>query len=208
MRGEPLADLALDHRHPDGDLRERLDRAQDDRRRDAVGQVGDDLGRRRVERGEVELDGVGEVQGRVGVRAERVAQGRLERAVDLDDVHVARPGGEVLGEHAEAAADLEHDVRGVELGRPADDAEQVRVDEEVLAELALGRMPKLPQPPQAGLPGLLEPLGHHPNSRAALASTAASSRSYSMPRRSATKRAVCTTFAGWLRSLRTTWGVR
>ena len=44
----------------------------------------------RLERGEVELDRVGEVQRRVGVRVERVAQRGLERAVELDDVDVAR----------------------------------------------------------------------------------------------------------------------
>ncbi len=72
-----------------------LERAQDHGRRDAVGQVGDDLGRRRVERGEVELDRVAEVQRGVRVRVERVAQRRLQAAVDLDHVHVprrARPG--------------------------------------------------------------------------------------------------------------------
>ena len=62
---------------------------------------------------------VAEVQRRVRVRVERVAQRGLERAVDLDDVDVARALGEVLGEHAEAAADLEHDVVGAERPRRA-----------------------------------------------------------------------------------------
>ena len=45
--------------------------------------------------------------------------------------------GEEGREHAEARPDLEHDVLGAELGEPADHAEQVLVDEEVLAELLL-----------------------------------------------------------------------
>ena len=117
---------------------------------------------------------------------ERLAQRRLQRAVDLDDVDVARQRGEVLGQHAEAAADLEHDVLRAELRRPVDDAEDVRVDEEVLAEVALGPDVELGEPAQTRL-------GHHRSSAAAVASTAASSSSYAMPRRSATNRAVCTT---------------
>ena len=64
---------------------------------------------------------------------------RLERAVELDGVDVRDPLGEVVGEDAEARADLEHDVVGVELGEAADDAEDVLVDEEVLAESPLRR---------------------------------------------------------------------
>ena len=54
------------------------DRAQDDGRGDAVGQVRDDLRRRRVERGEVELHRVGEVERRVRMRrrARRAARAR------------------------------------------------------------------------------------------------------------------------------------
>ena len=61
---------------------------------------------------------------------------RLERAVELDGVDVRDAVGEVAGQDAEAGPDLEHDVAGVELGEPADHAEDVLVDEEVLAELA------------------------------------------------------------------------
>ena len=139
------------------------------------------------------------------MRVERVAQRRLEPAVELHDVDVLRALGEVLREHAEAAADLEHDVALVQLRRPPDDVEDVRVDEEVLAELAVGADLELAQSAQARL---RRELAHQPISRAALASTAASSASYEMPRQAATKRAVWTTYAGWLRSLRTACGVR
>ena len=47
--------------------------------------------------------------------------------------------GEVARQHAETRADLEHDVVRLELGEPADHAEDVLVDEEVLAERLLRR---------------------------------------------------------------------
>ena len=67
----------------------------------------------------------------------QVAEPARERAVDLDGVHAGDPVGEVAREHAEAGADLEHDVVGGELREAADHAEHVLVDEEVLAELLL-----------------------------------------------------------------------
>ena len=124
--------------------------------------------------GQVELHGVGEVERGIGVGVERVAQRGLEPAVDLHDVHVLRPVGEVLGQHPQPAADLEHDVVGAQLGRAPDDVEDVRVDEEVLAELAVGPDPELAHPAQARLRG---EVAHHPSSRTALASTAVSSSS-------------------------------
>ena len=108
------------------------------------------------------------------MRVERVAQGRLEPAVELDHVHVRGALGEVLRQHAEPAADLQHHVAGAELGGAADHVEDVRVDQEVLAQLAVGPDAELAQAAQARL---RRELGHQPSSRAALASTAASSSS-------------------------------
>ena len=82
--------------------RQLLDRLEQHGGRHAVGQVRHDLARRRVERGQVELHRVGQVQVDVAERPERVAQRRLERAVDLDDVQVADARRQVLGEHARA----------------------------------------------------------------------------------------------------------
>ena len=104
---------------------------------------------------DVELHRVGEVERGVGVRVERVAQRGLERAVELDHVDVAHARGEVLAEHAEAAADLEHDVVGLQLRGARDDLEDVRVDQEVLAEVALRAHPEGPHAPQARLDGQL-----------------------------------------------------
>ena len=139
------------------------------------------------------------------MRVGGVAQRRLEPAVDLDDVDVRRALGEVLRQHAEAAADLEHDVVGAQLRRPRDHAEQVRVDQEVLPQVAHGADAEGLQAAQARL---RRELAHQPNRRAAFASTACSSSAYSMPRRSAMKRAVWTTNAVWLRCLRSACGVR
>jgi hypothetical protein len=44
---------------------------------------------------------------------------------------------EELRQDAEAAADLQHDVARLELGGVADQAQDVVVDQEVLAELAI-----------------------------------------------------------------------
>ena len=85
------------------------------------------------------------------MRVERVAQRRLEPAIELDDVHVRRALGEVLAEHAEAAADLQHDVVGLEFGEPPDHVEDVRVDEKVLPELAVRPDAELTHAPDARL---------------------------------------------------------
>jgi hypothetical protein len=111
------------------------------------------------------------------VRGERVLERGDERAVELDDVDVGGALGEVLAQHPKAAADLEDDVGtgGIELRRPLDDAQDVRVDQEVLAEVALRAHTELAHAPQARLGGELP--GHHPNSVAAFASTRCSSSS-------------------------------
>jgi hypothetical protein len=124
------------------------------------------------------------MQGRVVERAERVLEGGHERAVELDDVDVGAPRREVLAEHPKATPDLEHDVGGIERRGALDDAEDVRVDEEVLAEVALGADAEGPQPAQRRL-GRKVPRrvggrrrrqrAHHPNSPAALRATTCSS---------------------------------
>ena len=175
-RGEALADLLLHHRHPRGDLGQQLDRAQDHRRGDAVGQVGDDLRRRRVERGEVELDRVGEVQRDVRVRVERVAQRRPRAARSSSTTWTWRGAlGEVLGEHAEAAADLEHDV----VAAPSSAAREITSSrfESIRKFWPSSRFGRIPNAFMRRRLGCAGRLAHQPNSRAALASTAASSSS-------------------------------
>ena len=107
-------------------------------------------------------------------------QVRLERAVELDGVHERDPVGEEARQDAAARADLEHDVVRRELGEPPDHAEDVLVDEEVLAELLLRR-----DVLTAGRSSARR------SRRSARASSSASS-----PRASASAARVWTTFAG------------
>ncbi len=131
----------------------------------------------------VERHRVGDVQGRVVERGERVLEGGHERAVELDDVDVGAPRREVLAEYAEPAPDLEHDVGGIELRGALDDPEDVRVDEEVLAEVAPGADAERPKPAERRLGRevsrrvggrRVRQRAHHPNSPAALRSTTCS----------------------------------
>src|SRR5207248_1147814 len=96
---------------------------------------------------------------------------RLERAVDLDGDDPGNVIGQVAREDAEAGPDLEHDVVGPQVGEPADHAEDVLVDQEVLAQLLLGG----------------DAIGAHSSRKAlvALASIRAASASVDSPRASA-----------------------
>ena len=98
-----------------------------------------------------------------GVRVGRVGERLAQALVDLDHVHVRDALGEVLREHAQAAADLEHHVLRRELGRAVDHAEDVRVDQEVLAELAVGAHAEAAHAPQAGLDGSPRPRRSSPS---------------------------------------------
>ena len=113
--------------------------------------------------------------------AERGGQPLLERAVDLDGVHQADALGEERGEDAHARPDLEHDVVGVQFREAADDAEQVLVDEEVLAEVALG---------------VRKPAHERWKAARAFSAVCRPSTSASSPRAAASAATVCTMFAG------------
>ena len=174
------------------DVREPVKALDDERRRDAVRQVGDELARRWVERGEVDLQCIAEEHIDVLPAGEPVGEVRLERAIELDSVDPRDPVGEIHGEHAEPRPDLEHDVIGVELGEPSDDAEDVLVDEEVLAELLLRQ----------------DVHDGRPKHSAALRSVCRSSAFTSSPRARASAASVCTTYAGSFRLPRTGCGAR
>ena len=116
-----------------------LERLDDERRGDVVREVRDQLARDGVELGDREPERVAPDEPDVDAASQRVDERRLERAVELDGVHEADTIGEETGEDAEARADLEHDVVGGEVAEPADDSENVLVDEEVLAERLLRR---------------------------------------------------------------------
>ena len=124
---------------------QRLDRREpgealgDDRRGDVVGEVRDELRRRRLETR----------RGRAGARRPSAAT-RSRRAPSSRECGSSRRSSSTAWTWAQRSArsrvrtprpgpDLEHDVVGVELGEPGDDAEDVVVDEEVLAEGLLRR---------------------------------------------------------------------
>ena len=88
--------------------------------------------------------------------------------------------GEVAGQHPEPGADLQHDVVRPQLGQAADDAEDVLVDEEMLAELTVR-----------------DDSAHgRENAALAFASICAASSSASSSRAAASASTVWTTFAG------------
>src|SRR5438874_3186525 len=106
-----------------------------------------------------------------------VAEVLLERPVELDRVHACDALGEVARQHSQPGADLEHDVVRRELGEASDHAEDVLVDQEVLAELLLRS-------------------DHSAKHSVAFASMRAASSPGSSPRVSASVRSVWTTLAG------------
>ena len=176
---EAVGDLPLHHHAPQLDRREPVERLGDQGRRDLVRQVRDELRRRRIQRVEVEGERVPEVQLHIGPALESFSKRLREGAVDLDRVHGCDPVGQVGRQHAEAWADLEDDVGRRESGEPPDHAEEVHVDEKMLAEVPLRND------------------GHaSENAVAAFASSLAESSATSTARSSASAATVCTTFAG------------
>ncbi len=59
---------------------------------------------------------------------------RPQRLVELDHVQLGDQRREPPAQRPSAAADLDHDVAGSELGKAHDRVEQVRIGEEVLPE--------------------------------------------------------------------------
>src|SRR6266508_1086035 len=133
-REEAVGDLALHHHAPALQSREAVQRLDDERRRDVVRKVRDELARRGIQRSEIEAERVAEVDADV---VRDVAQMGRQRFVQLDRMDERHASSEVASQDAEPGTDLEHDVVLLQLREPADDAEQVLVDEEMLAEVLL-----------------------------------------------------------------------
>ena len=184
---EAVGDLALHHHAPALDGGQPVEALDDDRRRDVVRQVRDELARRGLERREVERERVAPVQ--LGVR--EASQLGLERPVDLDGVDVGDPLGEEAREDAEARADLEHDV--------------------VRARASASRSitPRMFSSTRKCWPSLLlRDDGHSPKAAVAFASICAASSAASSPRASASAASVWTTYAGSFGRPRTGCGAR
>ncbi len=135
---EPVRDLALHHHRPPA-------RRSAARRRLSTtigvatlyGRFATSLPGAGLERREVETEGVAEVELDVVPASEPFREVRLESAVELDRVHQTNALRQVVGQHSETWTDLEHDVLAVERGEPVDHAEDVLVDQEMLAEVAV-----------------------------------------------------------------------
>src|SRR4029077_16705049 len=140
---------------------------------------------------EVELERVAEAKRDIRASCQAVDPLLLQRRVKLHRVPVSAQVCEIRGQHPGPGPDLERDVVAVELGEAADHAEDVLVDQEVLAEL------------------LLRPNAHgRPNASVAFASICAPSASESSPRASARAATVWTTYAGSFVFPRTGCGAR
>ena len=91
----------------------------DERGRDVVREVGDELRRGRSKLADVDVERVVPERDATFERpSRRIPKHGLERAVELDRVDDAHAIGEVAGEDSEPRADLEDDVGRVE-GRSA-----------------------------------------------------------------------------------------
>src|SRR5262249_44728338 len=176
-------------------------------RGDAVGQVGDELRRRRIERAQVEGQRIAKVDVDVLTSGERIAKARLQRPVELDGMDGCDAVGEIGRQDAKPGADLEYHVGRVELGESPDHRENVLVGEEVLPELplrpraqrALGiggtsRFPRTPSPAPLSLTGGFA--AGSAKAEVAFASIRAASSGASSPRTSASAATVYTTCAG------------
>src|SRR5262249_54233603 len=137
LREEPVRDLPLHHHAPKLDVWKPVAALADERRRVVVGQVGDQLGRARRRFAQVEPQSVAETQLDVRPPGDALDQLRPEGRVELHRVHLLYAVGEERRQDAETRTDLQNDVALLQLREPSDDAEDVLVDEEVLAELLL-----------------------------------------------------------------------
>ena len=91
------------------------------------------------------------MQRRVWVICESVLQRRHQRLVELNHVQMAAERREVLAEDAKTTADLQHNIIGAKLGEAVDHAEDVGVDQEVLAKVVLRTNVEFANPAQAWL---------------------------------------------------------
>ena len=207
LGGEPLADLLLHHRDPARHAGQLLDRAQDRAGGDAVGQVRDDLRRRRVQRargrGRIASARCSVVFGWAS-SASRSA-GSSERSSSTTWTCAQRAARCSLSTPRPPPISSTTSPGASSAARSMTPRmfESIR---KFWPRSRLGRTPNCLQAPQArlGRAGRSPPeQGGGVRSTCCVELRVARSRA---PR--ATKRAVCSTNAGWLRSLRTSCGVR
>ncbi len=143
-RADPFADLALEHQRQALDPLELAEPLDQQRGRDVVGQVGDDADPAGAELGEGELAGVRLDQLEAPARGLGKLLERLDAArVALDRDHPRRAGREQgPGQAAGAGSDLDHGAPAQIAGRRRDPAEQLGIEQEMLAEPLVGAQPE------------------------------------------------------------------
>ena len=111
-----------------------------------------------------------------GAPAERRRERRLQPAVDLDCVHAGhtRSASQSVSTPTPAPTSTTTSLAGP--AQPARHVQHVAVDEEVLAQIAIGRDAELAQPGQRDLGG------HSPNTRSAFRSICSASSAAGTPR--------------------------
>ena len=177
-----------------------------DARGDPVGEVGHDLGRRGLERAQVEPHRVAPAQRHVRAARRRPASASRSRSSISTTCTWRDALGEVLAEHAQATADLEHHVLGDERAARADHAEDVGVDQEVLPELAVGAHARSAAGAAGSAARAPAPAGSSPAEQPRGVAAPRPGRAAPRPTPRAARpgsAAVWATKAGWLRCLRT-----
>src|SRR5687768_13603872 len=149
-RESAILALAGGGRHPDGDLLLyhyhecsrpvcALQQLEEQRRRDVVRDVADDLEIvRELERAEVDLERVGVHELEAGMRPKLISKLVGQPIVELDGNDTLRGCDEVVCECALSGTNLNHDIVRLRFDRRDDLALNVWINEEVLAEGFLG----------------------------------------------------------------------
>jgi hypothetical protein len=138
-RREPRRDLALDHDDGARKSGAQIEEPKEDRRRHVVRQVRDDRRVRGVEHlVERQLEHVPRDDLHVRPVGVALDEPGSEAAVDLHEPEAPRALGERVRERARAGTDLEHGRLVADGGEVDDPADDVRIDEEVLAEALAG----------------------------------------------------------------------
>src|SRR6476659_2286150 len=120
-----IGDLALHHHGPELDPGQTVEALCDQRRGDVVREVRHELGRAWRYLGQIELHGIADTQLDVRPACQTLRQFRSEGRVELDRVDPGDTIREIRRQYAEAGADLQYDILGIELRKPADHAEDV-----------------------------------------------------------------------------------
>ena len=141
MRGEPLGHFLLEHQRKAAIGRDPRQPAQEERRRDVIGKIGDDLARRRRQSRRIEGQRIafdkgeppGKGSGQLGERRQAAVV-----ALDRDDMRGAFEQ-QGAGEAAGAGPNLDDCDTVERTRRPRDPPRQVEIEEKILPECPMRR---------------------------------------------------------------------